>query len=579
MKRKQINTDFLIIGGGTGGVCAAIAAARKNINVILVEETDWLGGMLSAAGVSCIDGNYNMQSGLFGEFAERIFDHYGGREAVKTGWVSHINYEPSVANEIIHQMTEDLPSLTILRKHQLRQLEVADRRIKSVIIADTDGQETEISASVVMDATEYGDAGAAAGCQYNTGLSETGKDDNIQDITWVAILQEYTKGENHLLEKPKAYDPTEFLGCCREWSNDQYPSDLPAEKMLSYGKLANGKYMLNWPIRGNDYFTNVLEMTEKERQAEWQKAREYTLNMIYFIQNELGFKHIGLSKEFPGEQGLAMIPYNRESRRFQGYEKFDVHHILKPYDYDLYQHGIAVGDYPIDHHHSSNPKEIKEEFPPIPSFNVPYDVIVSQDIDNLLLGEKNISVSHVVNGATRLQPVVMQLGQAAGIAASLSVKNKKLLKELNIRDIQQHLIKSHGYLMPVFDLDRKAECFQQVHRVCAAGMMKVTGIPYKWANRGLFYPYKNVTFEAIEFLLSNYFKISDFDSAEFDKKQELTLAQIKTIARRYGIEGLSSIDSVDKKINRCKFAILLDERVKPFAEELYLKVLSNNKAN
>jgi len=571
MKRKQIQTDFLILGGGTGGVSAAIAAARKNINVLLVEETEWLGGMLTAAGVSCIDGNYNMQSGLFGEFAERIFEHYGGREAVKTGWVSHINYEPAVANEIIHKMTENLPSLTILKNHKFKKLNVEDHQIKSVVITNDQGEETEITASVYMDATEYGDVGAAAGCQYNTGLSESGHDNNIQDITWVAILQEYNDGKDHLLEKPAGYDPTDFLGCCAEWSNETYPSNLPAEKMLSYGKLANGKTMLNWPIRGNDYFTNVLEMNEEARQAEWQKARNYTCKMVYFIQNELGFKHIGLAKEFPGDQGLALMPYNRESRRFKGHEKLTVDHILNPYDYDLYQRGIAVGDYPIDHHHSRNSKAIKEEFPSVPSFNVPYDVIVSKDINNLLLGEKNVSVTHVVNGSTRLQPVVMQMGQAVGIAASLCTKYQKNPAELNIRNIQQQLLSFYGYLMPIFDLDRKADCFKEVHRVCSVGMMKVTGIPYKWANRGHFYPYEKVTIADIEFLLSNYFQISDLKFEEFNKKQEITLAQLKAIAKQYKIKSLASIDALDTTIGRCKFAILLDESLRPFDNELFLK--------
>jgi hypothetical protein len=312
-------------------------------------------------------------------------------------------------------------------------------------------------------------------------------------------------------------------------------------------------------------------MNEEERQAEWQKARDYTRKMIYFIQNELGFKQIGLSTEFAHGKGLAMMPYNRESRRFQGYEKLTVEHILSPYDFDLYKRGIAVGDYPIDHHHSRNPKTIKEEFPPVPSFNVPYDVIVSKDIDNLLLGEKNISVTHKVNGSTRLQPVVMQMGQAAGIAAALSIKNRKAPWELNIRELQQQLLDSYGYLMPIFDMDRKANCFQAAHRVCTAGMMKVTGVPYKWANRGCFYPYNTIKIDDLSFLFSNYLKIETVDLPGFGAKSALSINDIKKIAMSNGINEFEDIESSDKSIDRCKFAILLDELFKPFDKELYLK--------
>ena len=62
----------LIIGGGSSGVCAAVQAARLGVSVILVEETPWLGGMLTSAGVSATDGNHKMRQGLFGEFADEL---------------------------------------------------------------------------------------------------------------------------------------------------------------------------------------------------------------------------------------------------------------------------------------------------------------------------------------------------------------------------------------------------------------------------------------------------------------------------------------------------------------------------
>ncbi|TFH00472.1 MAG: FAD-dependent oxidoreductase, partial [Calditrichales bacterium] len=98
MISKRYETDVLITGGGTSGVAAAIQAARQNVNVVIVEETPWLGGMLTAAGVSAIDGNHRMPSGIWGEFRQKLYDHYGGAEAVATGWVSNTLFEPSFAN-------------------------------------------------------------------------------------------------------------------------------------------------------------------------------------------------------------------------------------------------------------------------------------------------------------------------------------------------------------------------------------------------------------------------------------------------------------------------------------------------
>ena len=62
------NTDILVVGGGTGGVAAGIQAARAGMQTLIVESTSQLGGMLTAAGVSCTDGNDSLPSGIWEEF-------------------------------------------------------------------------------------------------------------------------------------------------------------------------------------------------------------------------------------------------------------------------------------------------------------------------------------------------------------------------------------------------------------------------------------------------------------------------------------------------------------------------------
>jgi len=64
--------DVVVIGGGAGGTAAAVEAARGGVRTLLVEETAWLGGVLTADGVSAIDGNYNLRGGIFGEFADSL---------------------------------------------------------------------------------------------------------------------------------------------------------------------------------------------------------------------------------------------------------------------------------------------------------------------------------------------------------------------------------------------------------------------------------------------------------------------------------------------------------------------------
>ena len=86
MRHQNLETEVLIAGGGTSGICAAIQAARLRTKVMLVEETPWLGGMLTSAGVSAVDGNHQLPSDLWGEFRQQLYDYYGGqRESKQAG--------------------------------------------------------------------------------------------------------------------------------------------------------------------------------------------------------------------------------------------------------------------------------------------------------------------------------------------------------------------------------------------------------------------------------------------------------------------------------------------------------------
>ena len=102
------HTDVLIIGGGASGTAAGIQASRMGANTMIAEESTWLGGMLTAAGVSAVDGNYNMRSGLYDEFVDDLAEHYGSLNALQSGWVSNVLFEPHVGDEIFKSMAAEV---------------------------------------------------------------------------------------------------------------------------------------------------------------------------------------------------------------------------------------------------------------------------------------------------------------------------------------------------------------------------------------------------------------------------------------------------------------------------------------
>lgn len=502
--QQRLHTQVLVIGGGTGGTSAAIQAARMGVQVTLVEETSWLGGMLSAAGVSAIDGNHRLPSGIWREFREKIYQVYGGPAAVETGWVSNTLFEPRVADSILKSMAAAEKHLQLHYGWRFQKIMKKGKTITGARFVNQQQQTLTITAAVTIDATEMGDAFASAKVPYDLGMeagSLTGEkvgitetNDIVQDLTYVAILKDYGAKADCTIAKPAGYDPAEFDGACTDYyvNRSKPKPEVNSETMLNYAKLPNNKYLLNWPKAGNDTYLNIVELSPAQREKELEKAKATTLRFIYFIQHQLGYKHLGLSDdEFPTADRFALIPYYREGRRVKGLVRYTMRHLAEPFDYGepLYRTGISVGDYPIDHHHKKNlaaPQHL--EFYPVPSYNVPLGTLIPAKAKGLIVAEKGISVSNVINGTTRLQPCVLLTGQAAGALAALSAQQKTTPAHIAVRKVQQALLDAGAYLMPYIDVPYGHKHFTAIQRIGASGILKGTGIAYKWANQTWFYP-------------------------------------------------------------------------------------------
>lgn len=501
-KEQTLQTDVLVIGGTTGGISAGLQSARLNTPTLIVEETPWLGGMITAQGVSAIDGNHNLHSGIWNEFREKLRSHYGGAQALATGWVSNTQFEPHIGDSIFKAMADAEKQLKVIYGFHVKEVLKEGNKVTGVVFENDKKEKLTVFAKVVIEASDLGDGLALAGAEYDLGMesrTETGEEmapefanDIVQDLTWVAVLKDFGKDANKTIVKPAGYDPEMFKGSCAMTVDSVL---IDCEKMIGYARLPNNKFMINWPRKGNDIYLNVVEMSRVERNAELKKAKEKTLQFVYYIQTELGYKNLGLADdEFPTSDHLALAPYHREGRRLRGIQRLTINHVLSKHETDpLYRTGISVGDYPVDHHHDCNPDTPKIRFPAVPSFNIPMGCLIPETIDGLVVADKAISVSNIINGATRLQPCVLLTGQAAGVIASLSVLENTSPRNLNIRKVQQKLLDSGAYIMPLFDVKPEDKAFQAIQRTTAAGILKVKGEPHQWANRTWFFPDSTIT--------------------------------------------------------------------------------------
>lgn len=474
--------DVIVVGGGASGVSAGVQASRCGSSTLIVESGPWLGGMLTSAGVSAIDGNYRLRGGIFGEFCDSLSLRYGGYEALRSGWVSNILFEPRIGAQVFDNMVSKCDGLDVLKNTSV--VSIAKENPRGWTIKTTAGV---YYCKALIDGTELGDIARMAGASYQIG----NEDGIIQDLTYVIIARDYGQGQDRTIQKPAGYDRKLYANCCLNPLNtpdfDKGQTLWSPEMMMSYGRLPNGMIMLNWPIEGNDFYANIIDASEEQRQEAYRMAKDKALGYLYFIQTELGMKSIGIAEgEFPSEDGLPLIPYFRESRRIDGEARFTFEAASDPYAYSepLYRTGIAPGDYPVDHHHYAHPdwRRLHKSYTAIPSFSVPAGALVPVGVEDLVVAEKSICTDGIISGATRLQPVVMEIGQASGTIAALSVRNNCRIREVNVREIQSLLLDSGARIQPYLDLDFDDPDFNTLQRVGSTGLFKAEGKNVGWAD-------------------------------------------------------------------------------------------------
>lgn len=230
----EYEAEVLILGGGLGGVAAALAAARHGCRTILASPHRWLGGQLTTQGTPPDEHPWIEMFGATESYrtlrraVRRYYRrHYPLAPRARedpylnpgNAWVSRLAHEPYVAARVIDALLaphEASGDLLILREHELLEVITDGDTVRGAVLRDLEGRRTSVGASYILDATELGDALALAGVESVVGAegqAETGEAHapseadprNQQSITWVFAI-EHRPGEDHTIERPAAYE-------------------------------------------------------------------------------------------------------------------------------------------------------------------------------------------------------------------------------------------------------------------------------------------------------------------------------------------------------------------------------------
>ena len=377
---RRVECDVLVVGGGMGGVAAALAATRRGKSVCLLEETDWLGGQMTSQGVSALDEHEHIEgfggTRTYYALREAVRDHYRGLLSVPEGdgpfnpgasWVSRLAFEPRVALAALNRMLAPEVEAGRLQVHMRTRATGATVEgdcVTSVRAMNLDdGAATEYRFSYVLDATELGDLLPLTGTEYVVGaesVADTGephaqpveaKAHCVQSCTYTFAMEQRLPGEDHRIPEPDRYDHYsrsqpyslrihvhggEIYGDESGWLDYQLFEDTPGTKgpLWHYRRLVEAERfvghfqrdvtMFNWP--GTDYRDKPLvDQTPEALAFALQDAKRVSLGFAYWMQTEApnpgggsGFPNLLPRPDVMGSaDGLSKYPYIREGRRIK----------------------------------------------------------------------------------------------------------------------------------------------------------------------------------------------------------------------------------------------------------------------
>ncbi|MBB5133573.1 hypothetical protein HNP84_003299 [Thermocatellispora tengchongensis] len=341
---KIMKADLVVAGGGLGGVAAALTAARLGHHVVLTEETDWLGGQLTAQAVPSDEHPWIETEHIspgYRELRTRIRDYYrrnypllpeaAARPGLNPGLgnVSKLCVEPRVAVAVLDEMLMPYISagrVTVLREHVPVAAATEGDRITEVVVESTrTGERTTLTAPLIVDATELGDLLELAGVEHVIGAesqAETGEPyaapvadpRDQQAITWCFPL-EYRPGEEHVIDRPASYDHWKthvdpfWPGPQLSWekidihtmkgrTNRIFEGDMDAvglpdlwhfrriraRTQFDPALISTDITLVNWP--NIDYWEAPLLGEGADRELALRRCKELSLSYLHWMQTE-----------------------------------------------------------------------------------------------------------------------------------------------------------------------------------------------------------------------------------------------------------------------------------------------------
>lgn len=386
--------DFCVVGGGLAGMCAAIAAARQGAKVILMQERPVLGGNTSSEirmWICGASGKNNRETGIVEELS--LENYY--RNPYRN-W--------SIWDSVLYGKTRYEDRLELLLNCSCMDAGMDGDRIRWVKGWQMTTQTFhQVHAKLFADCSGDSILAPLTGAEY-----KMGRESRREYGETLAVEKEdrCTMGMSCLLQARETTEKRGFIA--PDWA-----AEIPEEQLETRSPDMNARLQNFWYLElGGD----------KDSIHDTEAMRDQLIPLAFGL-----WKSIKKDNRYHGDNWeldwVGFLPGKRESRRYVG------DHVLCQADVDAGGHFddlIAYGGWPMDDHYPEgfynrgNPNENHNTPSP---FGIPYRCLYSKNIENLMFAGRNISASHIAMSATRVMATCALLGQAAGTAAAIAVRD------------------------------------------------------------------------------------------------------------------------------------------------------------
>lgn len=414
------DVDVLVCGAGPAGIGAAIMAARLGVSVMIVEAQGCLGGIATAG----------------------MMSHWGGRSSSKImPEIWDLTYEKSkdigwtqingCGKDTIYHDVQKIVLEEMFQKEHIKVLYytlvckavVEDGSIIGVIVENKSGRGF-IKAKQVIDSTGDGDVAASAGVPYFKGRETDGR---MQPCT---IMFNVGGVDFDKAVFPPSFETTIYTekGELQALSKELLP--FPAGHVLLYRQPMPGTVCCN--------MTNAIEIDGTDGESLTKgvfTCRSQILPIVKFLREYVpGYENCWLMSS-------ASLIGVRETRHFEGLETLSKDDILEAKYCDNWV--VRRGWFNFDVHNltgsSLDKTGVQHEWKQNNEYSIPYGCLLPKGVEGLLLSGRNISGSHMAHSNFRIMSVCIAIGEAAGVAAALSVKRGLKLSQVNVKEIQKYL--------------------------------------------------------------------------------------------------------------------------------------------